>query len=154
MGKQAGSKPESLKQAVIIACGVLLTPLCLCSSLFVVPGLIESYIIYQLTPPEYPGSQLVKTESGGGSGGTWTSKIYETHDDIDTVLKYFEQDLSGFREIELRPTAISAYYSSVEYNGWVSKFALSERDGGITIYVNPDAAAVTVIKVTIGYIDH
>ncbi len=53
---------------------------------------------YALVPPEYPGSQLVKTyqRTGTESKGDW--RTYRTEDGLEKVLAFMEEHMPGFVE--------------------------------------------------------
>jgi len=137
-----------------IGIGISLIPAFLICSFFIILLAVEPYITYKLTPTIYPNSQLVNTESGGGSGGEWSKEIYQTTDDVDKVVNYFEQDLPGFRQIESQFKLTPTYFNSIEYNGWVNTFAMYEYSGGVTIYPDPNDYSTTLIEVGVGYTDH
>ena len=140
--------------AFSIGIGVSLIPLFLIFSVLTILFLVEPYIIYKLTPTTYPVSQLVVTEDGGGSGGEWSKEIYQTTDDIDKVVNYFEQDIPGFRQIESQFKPTPTYFNSIEYNGWVNTFAMYEYSGDVIIYPDPNDYSKTLIEVSVGYTDH
>lgn len=68
---------------------------------------------YALAPPQYPGSQLIKTyqRTGTESKGDW--RTYRTEDSVDKVLAFLEEHMPGFIE-ENDPTRGAVYRNHKE----------------------------------------
>ena len=120
---------------------------------------------YALVPPQYPGSQLVKTYQriGTESKGDW--RTYRTKDGVDKVLSFMEQHLPGFIK-EHDPTRGTLYRNHREDKSEraqrAAEYACSSLfcttfdaklypSVNIALYPDPQDASATLIDVQVDW---
>ena len=109
-----------------------------------------NFEIYRL---KYPGSRLTESEV------SYTSKVtmaryhtYHTTDDINTVLKYFEQKLPGFvhmigSRVKIEPTYRNEFSAGeTEFNSIFQE--LGRGTPYIEVYIFPSVTSGTTIQIS------
>lgn len=136
--------------------GILgLIPVILCItliSLYIIP---QQVILYRLSPSLYPNAELVKMNSGGGSGVTWKEEIYRTTDSIDQVIAFLESDMPGFIKGENFTDSNPVYSGYRCYDGWLLIFSVEVYEICVGVSVSPDQdnPSVTLINKSTSWID-
>jgi hypothetical protein len=118
-----------------------------------------------LAPPQYPNSELIESEQGGGTDIMWERQVFQTPDSVEQVLVFMEEYIPGFQnEVESQRGLI--YFNNVDDTGWIGKQAAEiacsslfciEREAysypgvSVTIYSNPDNPAQTLIQVWVSW---
>ena len=108
--------------------------------------------------PQYPGSELISSGSGGGSMITSAWYVYHTEDDLDDVLDYMERHMSGFT-VGVSEEGGLAYFNQAENTGIFAHFAVQfsnhpEDPVYPTAQVwlfEDERSGVTVIRVLLDY---
>lgn len=120
----------------------------------------RGYVLSTLSPPDYPGSEIINQESGGGSGGTWVKTIYDTTDSQDKVLSFMEARMPGFALSETKdPLRTAPIYSnsSCAYETHLGRYFYSRGYypcKSLSIYPDGEVQARTLIEVFEWYPDH
>ena len=134
---------------------------CVCSCLLVCifGSVLQSAFTYSLAPPQYPGSQFVLQENGGGSGGTIQTTIYRTTASVDVVRQFMEHHTPGFHAATTSPyrqsgERVSAYRNEVCNTNPIAEFVghvlVSEPYPHcltVTIYADQDQPSTTLIEI-------
>lgn len=91
----------------------------LCLAWLYVPLLAPRIMAERLAPPPYPKSQLISETQGGGSAVGCHRRVYQTNDNIESVLAYMELYLPGFTH---EPNSErSAYGNAIEDTSWLAQ---------------------------------
>jgi hypothetical protein len=87
----------SVKLGLFLSLVILVTILACCFTSFIglllVSKPLGEALAHALMPAQYPGSQLIDTEDGGGSAITTRTYTYRTHDAPAQVAAYYERVL-------------------------------------------------------------
>ncbi len=155
----------NLRKRLITSIRIGIITVCVIFCLFVIEFLVvTSYAqssARSLAPPEYPNSELVATQSHGGTDSIWLRRTYRTSDSVDQVLLFMEAQMPGFTETSDSESGI-VYQNDASNTNWlahyaaeyfctglfcVEKSALLYPSAGVTLYSDPDKPTDSLIQV-------